>query len=106
MEFIYFLLASWGLTHILVSSTILKGFRDWCHIRIPFLGRMLECYQCTGFWASLFIYLIFPALNFGSLSFPIKDFHFNLDFLIAPFIGSGACSFLSVLFSRLIVKGK
>ena len=106
IQFLYFILASWGLTHILVSSKILKGFRDWCHIKIPFLGEMLDCYQCTGFWISWLIYLVFPELSFGSFSFLVRGTEVDIDFIIAAFIGSGSCSLISVLFSSLISKGK
>jgi len=95
----------WGLTHLLVSSKILEGIRNWLLIYIPFIGKMLECYQCTGFWTSLILYFLFPNLNLGSIDFNIKEWYFNLDFIIASFIGSGFSSYASVLFSSL-VKGK
>lgn len=102
MIFLYFLMSTWGLTHLLVSSKILEGFRNWLLIYTPFIGRMLECYQCTGFWTSLFLYFIFPEINFGSISFNIKEFEFNFDFLISSLIGSGFSSYASVLFSSLV----
>lgn len=104
--FLYFILAVWGLTHLLVSSKILEGFRNWCLIRIPFIGSMLECYQCTSFWASIILFWFFPNLSFGSRVFVLNNFSFNLDFILASFIGSGVISFISVIMSMMIRKSK
>jgi len=94
---ILYLLTVWGLTHILVSGSVFNKFRNWCHIKIPFIGKMLDCYQCTGFWVSLFLYFIFDGIDLN-----IKS---NLKFL-EPFIwgliGSGVISYFSILFSFII----
>jgi len=95
-SFIYFLLCSWGLTHILVSSKILKEFRDYLLISYPTIGELLNCYQCTGFWVSMVIFGLFDV-----------NFHLRLNevnFLIAGFIGSGVCSVFSYLISYLIKR--
>ena len=106
IDFLYFILSVWGLTHLLVSSKILADFRNWCLIKIPFIGEMLECYQCTSFWCSLLLFSYFPGLNFGTNSFIIGNSCFNLDFIMASFIGSGIVSFIAVIMSMLIHKSK
>ena len=98
---VLYLLSVWGLTHILVSGKIFENFRNWCHIKIPFIGKMLDCYQCTGFWASIFLYFLFgdfvPIIR--------NEFEF-LKYIFEPFIwgliGSGVTSYLSILFSLII----
>jgi len=60
-----FILATIGLTNILVHGKVLdlikigdKSLRGW--MKTPsFLGEMLDCYECTGFWAGLLMGLIF-----------------------------------------------
>ena len=58
-----FLVASIGLTHILVDSTLFQEARDWLRDKIneycwPWaaakLTKMIGCYQCMGFWCGLF----------------------------------------------------
>jgi len=104
--FFFYVLAVWGLTHVLVASKIMEPFRNWLLINSPFFGDMLNCYQCTSFWTSMILYFSFDELDFGGLYFYIKDFRISLDFIIASFIGSGIISFISVLMSILINKSK
>lgn len=94
--FIYFLMCSWGLTHILVSSKILSGFRDHLLIYYPTIGELLNCYQCTGFWVSLLLTPLF------GLSFDLRLNEANI--LVGGFIGSGVCSAFSYLVSYLIKR--
>ncbi len=87
MYIILFYLASiWGLTHILVSSKIFMNTRDWLLIAVPFIGEMLNCYQCTSFWVSIILYFCFDGLDIG--------IRFSLDPLIWGFIGSAHISAL------------
>ena len=54
-----FFLSVLGLTSILVDSQIAKPLRDYFKNNI--VGDALQCYQCTGFWVSLFIaFILFP----------------------------------------------
>jgi hypothetical protein len=52
-----FSLATLGLTNILVHGKILDdehlGVRSWLKRRLGKYGDMLECYECSGFWAGL-----------------------------------------------------
>jgi hypothetical protein len=100
MIFLFFILSVWGLTHILVSSKILENLRNFLLVRAPFIGKMLDCYQCTGFWTGLFLYFIYspPRLS--------NNLYFNFDFIFWAFVGSGICSFLSAVLSYIILKSK
>lgn len=104
--FIYYILCVFGATHILVSSKIMTGFRNWTIIKLPLMGEMLECYQCTSFWVSMIIYFFFNDLTLNTLSLNIIGLNLNLDFLFFSFIGSGLVSFLALLMSLLIKKTK
>jgi len=72
-----------------------------CYVRIPFIGKMLDCYQCTGFWSSIFLYFAF-----NNLDFIIKNEFEFFKYILTPFIwgliGSGVTSYISILFSLII----
>jgi len=106
MVFIYYIFCVFGLTHILVGSKIMTGVRNWFLIKSPFIGEILECYQCASFWVSMFLYFFFNDLILNTLSLNILGLDLNLDFLFFSFIGSGIVSFLALLMSLLIKKTK
>lgn len=62
-----FILATIGLTNILVHGKILdlikiegKSIRQWMH-NTPWSEELFSCYECTGFWAGLVCGLVlFP----------------------------------------------
>jgi len=106
MTFIFYILSIWGLTHILVSSKILEGFRNWLLINAPFFGDMLNCYQCTSFWISMILYFFFDHLRLETIDLTIMDHRISPDFLLYSFIGSGIISFIAVILSLLIKRSK
>ncbi len=56
MNFILFLLAVIGMTHILVDGSIFKPVRDWLKTLLPSsFYTLFECYMCMGFWCGLFL---------------------------------------------------
>ena len=106
MTFIFYILSIWGLTHILVASKILEGFRNWLLINSPFFGDMLNCYQCTSFWTSMILYFFFESLKLDTINFMIQGHRISPDFLLYAFIGSGLVSFIAVILSMLIKRSK
>ena len=104
--FFFYILSVWVLTHILVASKIMEGVRNWLLVKIPFIGEMLNCYQCASFWTSLALYPMFSDLRFGGLYLDIMNLYFPLDAILCSFIGSGVISFLSVIMSFFIKKSK
>ena len=94
MTFIFYILCVWGLTHILVASKILEGFRNWLLINSPFFGDMLNCYQCTSFWVSMILYFFFGNLRLETIDLIIRGYRISPDFLLYSFIGSGLVSFI------------
>ena len=52
MDLLYFILVSHGLTQILVYGKILNTVRP----TQGFLGDLLSCTMCTGFWSGLFLW--------------------------------------------------
>lgn len=59
-----------GITIILTSGAILDGFRSWVAQRSAFLGKLIDCPMCSGFWVGLLYGLYvapFYALFFAGL---------------------------------------
>jgi hypothetical protein len=86
MSLLIFILACWGLTHILVVGTIFDGPRDWVMIKSEFLGKLLSCHQCCSFWVGMamsFLIKDLPDISLGSF-----------DFIFWGLISSGAVCLL------------
>ena len=47
------LLACYGVTFLVASSSVLAVPRTWLVSRSSFIAGLLGCYFCTGFWVSL-----------------------------------------------------
>jgi uncharacterized membrane protein YqaE (UPF0057 family) len=53
MNLILFLLGVVGMTHIIVDSEIGEPLHEWITPRIPRLAKLMDCYQCAGFWCGI-----------------------------------------------------
>ena len=58
MNVILFIFGVIGLTHIAVDSEISKPIYEWIKPRLPIAARVMDCYQCAGFWCGLVLGLI------------------------------------------------
>ena len=56
LELTYFILSASGITQILVYGKILDKIRP----TQGWLGELLSCTMCTGFWVGLFLWSINP----------------------------------------------
>lgn len=54
MELLYFILASYGMTYILVYGSIFNSIRP----KAGNLGTLFKCPLCMGFWVGVFLWLI------------------------------------------------
>jgi hypothetical protein len=89
MSVLIFILACWGLTHILVVGTIFDSPRNWITVKSEFLGKMLSCHQCCSFWVGMAMYFVvtgLPDLFIG-----------GFDFFFWGLISSGAVCLLKAL---------
>lgn len=59
MDFIYWILVSFGITTIISTSKIFKPVRKFIGDRSRFLGELLSCSMCTGFWVGVFLSLTY-----------------------------------------------
>jgi len=53
MNLILFILGVVGMTHIIVDGEVSKPVHQWIKPRLPVLARIMDCYQCAGFWCGL-----------------------------------------------------
>jgi len=52
-----------GMTHIIVDSTLFEPVRTYLQGCIPWLGKLVGCYQCCGFWCGAFLGLTVLSWN-------------------------------------------
>ena len=53
VDLVVFIFGCAGLTTILVSSDIFEPIRSFVSERSTFLGKMVNCSMCLGFWVGL-----------------------------------------------------
>ncbi len=104
MDCLIYILIGWGITDILVNGSILDGIRNFCLVKIPFLGKLFTCVQCSGFWVGIFLGIL-SLLNV--LETPLWDFTPAARVLASGFLISG-CSVIinSTVFSLLARRTK
>ena len=56
IEFLYFTLAAYGMTQVMVYGTIF----DWIRPTKGKLGELFHCPMCLGFWTGVFLWAINP----------------------------------------------
>ncbi len=95
MELLCFVLACFGMTQIIVYGKIfdkLRPTQGW-------LGQLLSCTMCTGFWVGLIMY---------GISFNTELFNFNKGLTTGFVLGclsSGTSYVLSALFDDEGIRG-
>ena len=93
MDLLYFILASWGMTQILVYGTIFENQRDWIMEKSNWLGALIHCPMCTGFWVGVFL---FGINDFTELF----NFEYNIsNLLILGCISSATSYALNIVIS-------
>ena len=89
MDIALILLACYGLTTILVKSTIMERFREFVG-KVEFFRELISCSLCTGFWVGIyFAFVLFFLLTPGifGLSLALSKGVFYL--MTIPFASSG-----------------
>jgi hypothetical protein len=59
MHFIYWILVSFGITTIVAISKIFEPLRRFIARKNTFLGNLLPCTMCLGFWTGIFLSLTY-----------------------------------------------
>jgi hypothetical protein len=91
MNILIYLLAVYGATNILVASKITKPFRQWISDRNTWLGYLVNCFMCTGFWMGIALFLCGLKFNLDT----------RVDWLILGCAGSGWCWIVRVVLNKL-----
>jgi hypothetical protein len=64
LQFILFLMATAGMTRIILYGFILEKFRNFLiKISPNFFGELLICPQCVGFWSGIFCSILLMKFN-------------------------------------------
>ena len=98
MDLLCFILTGWGMTQILVYGTIFENQRDWVMQKSNWLGTLIHCPMCTGFWVGVFL--------FGINGFTeLFNFEYNIaNLLILGCISSATSYALNIVFSDSGIK--
>ena len=98
MELLYFILASWGMTQILVYGSIFEPARAWILEKSVWVGALIHCPMCTGFWVGVFLF----GINGYTELF---NFEYNIaNLLILGCIASATSYALNVVISDSGIK--
>tara|TARA_R110000824_G_scaffold117863_7_gene269925 strand:- start:516 stop:845 length:330 start_codon:yes stop_codon:yes gene_type:complete len=90
VELIYFILAAYGLTQILIFGSIFNKIRppkSW----LNGFGKLFYCPMCMGFWVGVFLFGINEWTELFSFEYTLANM------LILGWLSSGTCYLLSVL---------
>lgn len=98
MDFIIFILSTIGATFITTQSYLFKNIRDKIYKINPFLGKLLKCTQCSGFyWGIIIQFVILFHVRNGFILYS-SDFYY----IIYGFIGSIVCYVSFLLLKSLM----
>ena len=87
LDFIIFLLATFGLTMIVTNSFLFKWVRNWADTKNIYISKLFKCNQCFGFWAAIIVYiLMIYGVYFILYGFIGSIFCYLIFLLIKPFI--------------------
>lgn len=94
MDIILFLLFSFSFCYLVVTSYIVAPIRNYFLVRLPYIGKLLSCIQCFGFWSGF----LFSLLSYFDLISINQD---NIRFSNIPLLSFFICGLLASLFSVL-----
>ncbi len=87
-------LACYGVTFLLCDAKIIEAPRQWLTSRSTFLNELLNCYFCTGFWASLAVWFVVGEL-------PANPSRYVESLVLNAFAGATFCYALNSLILTL-----
>ena len=63
MILIFWILAAYGMTNILVWGSIFENQRTWIKRHSKFFGDLISCVLCTSTWVGFFLSLLLDGLT-------------------------------------------
>jgi len=88
MQLLWFVLVAYGLTQLLVYSTILNWNKK---TPIKWINELFSCPMCTGFWVGVLLFLLNGFTELFTFEYTLANF------LICGCVGSGTSYLLSML---------
>ena len=67
MELLHFILASFGMTFIIIYSSLFERLRV-AATRFELIGKLFHCPLCMGFWVGVFLWGISPYTELFTFS--------------------------------------
>lgn len=100
LEFLFFVICTGGLVHLVVEGSILEGLRDFVRksasrLGRPDLGKVVDCYLCSGFWCGIVMALIWVTFN------PVQVFACGVA---GSFIGNYSAALLNYLEAGAVIS--
>lgn len=81
ISLIWFCLAGVGITNLIVNGAIFDAPRNFIVRNSPFLGKMITCMMCSGYWVG-FVMGFIAGINFIYAAACISLFSFVFSYLI------------------------
>jgi len=93
-ELFLFIITSVGITNIVVNGGIFESFRDFVSGFSSFLGELVNCSTCAGFWIGIFLGFYFgvPIVISGAISSLFNHFY------------AVVTNFISAMSDRIIIN--
>jgi hypothetical protein len=92
MDLLWFTLAGYGLTQLLVYGSIFKRPRNYIKEKSEFFGELVTCPMCMGFWTGVLLFCLNPFTE-------LFTFELNgVNLLLCGWVGSGASYVMNMIF--------
>lgn len=93
MGLLWFVLTGYGLTQLIVYGSIFEKSRSYIKSKSSFLGELVHCPMCTGFWVGVLLFGLNPFTE-------LFNFELNLiNSLICGWLGSGTSYLMNMIFT-------
>ena len=63
MLMLFWILAAYGMTSILVWGSIFESTREWIKKHSKFFGDLISCTLCTSTWVGFFMSLVLGSIS-------------------------------------------
>ena len=63
MILLFYIIAAYGMTSILVWGSIFESTREWIKNKSKFFGDLISCTLCTGTWVGFFMSLFLGSIS-------------------------------------------
>jgi len=104
MDYLIYILVGWGITGILVNGSIFSSIRNYFIVKVPFLGKLFTCVQCSGFWVGILMGIL---SSLEIISSPLWDYpKGTVQVLVSGFLISGASVIINSIVFFLLTSNR